>query len=1378
MRRRMLSTVVAGMLLAVASIVDVAVLQPAPPALAATQLSCDAIYAQQGAGARNIWAVDQNTGQVTSAGQISPSESSTLNFNALGMDDINGDGLADLVIGILPLSNNGRSIYKYDPVTGATTKLGNGVAGATVTHGDINPATGHYYYGGFANGQLQVYGFNTTTQTSMGLVAQGSVPSGNNGGNGDWAFDSQGNLYVVGGVNGANIVSVVKQKLPTSAGSPITITGTKLADISTPADKPLNGIAFSSTGYLFVAGVDQIFKVNPPTGAVVSTMPMSQASSVDMASCASPSTITVQKDFPEGRHTGGDQVTLSVTGGGITVGNTATTSGNESGVQAAEAGPVIVLAGQTYTVSESGSGTGSPKYDSSWKCVDLTSGRSLAQGAGTTGSFVMPDGGPKGISAVCTFTNRANLPALELEKSADKDALVAGETITYSFTATNTGNVALADVHITEGSFTGSGALSDITCPAEVDSLAPTQSAICTATYKVTQADVDRGSIHNTATATGTPPSGGPVTSPQSAVAIPGSHDPGLSIVKSADKTDLVLGETITYSFVVTNTGNVTLSDISIAEGTFTGSGDLSDITCADGAASLAPGAQVTCTASYEVTQADVDRGSIQNSATASGTPPGGDGPVATDPSQVRIPQDPAPKLELLKTADTDDDVEVGDTITYSFEVKNTGNVTLTDVAVNEGEFSGSGDLSDLECEPGIASMLPGATARCTATYEVTQADVDRGSITNSATATGTPPGDGGPVTSDRSEASVFSKPAPALALVKTADPAKDAEAGEVVTYSFKITNTGNVTLTDVGVTEGDFSGSGDLSAIVCPDGAESLAPGDSVTCTATYRVTQADVDRGSIVNTATAKGTPPTGDPVSSEPSEVKIPQDPRPGIKLTKSADNLNPTVGETVTYSFAVENTGNVTLTNVTVDEGAFTGSGKMSAMDCPDTTVDPGRTIICTATYEVTQADVDSGQIKNSATATGTPPSGDPVTSDPSEVTLPQPATPGISIVKSADRSGLVAGDTVTYSFAVKNTGNVTLTGIKVNEGDFTGSGSLSAVDCPDTALAPGEIAICTATYEVTQADVDRGSVENSATATGTPPGGSDPITSDPSEVALRQTPDPGLSLKKTVNKTDLVAGESLTYSFHVANTGNVTLTGISVEEGEFTGSGKLSAIECPTTTLAPGDATTCTATYTVTQADVDRGSLHNSATATGTPPGGGDPVASDPSEVTIPQEPKPGLELVKTADRKTTTRVGQIITYSFAVSNVGNVTLTNVQVNEGDFSGAGKKPTVVCPAPSTLAPGASITCTATYRVVAADLTGKPLTNVATAAAIAPGGKDPVLSPPSTVNIKTVSSSRSDLPVTGGVSAPGLVLLGTLLLLAGIGVIRTRRRHRLS
>ena len=167
--------------------------------------------------------------------------------------------------------------------------------------------------------------------------------------------------------------------------------------------------------------------------------------------------------------------------------------------------------------------------------------------------------------------------------------------------------------------------------------------------------------------------------------------------------------------------------------------------------------------------------------------------------------------------------------------------------------------LSAITCSPGAPTTLaPGATISCTATYTVTQADVDAGSIANTATIDGLDPNDN-PATAGDS-ATVLTDTSAALTLTKTAAPTSGLGVGDVVNYAFTGTNAGAPTLHNVHVTD-LMTG---LSAITCSPGAPAtLAPGATISCTATYTVTQADVDAGSITNTATIDGLDPSDNPV-----------------------------------------------------------------------------------------------------------------------------------------------------------------------------------------------------------------------------------------------------------------------------------------------------------------------------------------------------------------------------------------------------------------------------------------------------------------------------------------------------------------------------------
>ncbi|WP_458573397.1 DUF7507 domain-containing protein, partial [Clavibacter phaseoli] len=138
-----------------------------------------------------------------------------------------------------------------------------------------------------------------------------------------------------------------------------------------------------------------------------------------------------------------------------------------------------------------------------------------------------------------------------------------------------------------------------------------------------------------------------------------------------------------------------------------------------------------------------------------------------------------------------------------------------------------------------------------------------------------------------------------------------------------------------------------------------------------------------------------------------------------------------------------------------------------------------------------------------------------------------------------------------------------------------------------------------------------------------------------------------------------AGQVVTYTFVVTNTGNVRVTDAAPIETEFSGSGDIGAFAPESADLAPGESATFTAEYTVTQADVDGGVLTNTATATGTPPPGTQLPPVPPSTVEVPPTQTPGLSIVKSADLDEISTAGEVVTYSFVVTNTGNVTLADV-----------------------------------------------------------------------------------------------------------------------
>jgi uncharacterized repeat protein (TIGR01451 family) len=407
---------------------------------------------------------------------------------------------------------------------------------------------------------------------------------------------------------------------------------------------------------------------------------------------------------------------------------------------------------------------------------------------------------------------------ISLAKSSTTAAYgVVGDTIDYSFSVTNTGNVPLSPVTITDASLDAAA-----TCPA---SLAAGATDTCTGTHTVIQADLTAGSFTNTATATGTPPGGmTPVTSTSSSATVPVAQ-PSISLTKTGTASGNMAGDTITYGFHVTNTGNVALSPVTVTDPT------VGPVTCPAGP--LAVAASVTCTpVTAPLTQADVDAGKVDNTATAHGTPPSG--PEVTDPDSISVPISAHPAITLDKQHSAPGSNTVGTAVPYTFTVKNTGNVTLHSISVADAK------IGTVTCPAN--TLMPGTSTTCTGNYVILHADVSAGKIDNTATAEGTPPL-GAKVTA--TDTDTLALPLASITLDKRFSGGSSTSVGAKLAYSFVVANTGNLTLTDIVVSDAMLTG------MACPQ--DTLEPDGSMTCTADpYVVTSADEAAGSITNTAT----------------------------------------------------------------------------------------------------------------------------------------------------------------------------------------------------------------------------------------------------------------------------------------------------------------------------------------------------------------------------------------------------------------------------------------------------------------------------------------------------------------------------------------------
>ena len=859
-----------------------------------------------------------------------------------------------------------------------------------------------------------------------------------------------------------------------------------------------------------------------------------------------------------------------------------------------------------------------------------------------------PPNGPDVTDTDSRTTSVPVSPAVTVDKGAPAGVVAVDQTITYPFLITNTGNVTLDSITVDDP------LANPVTCVAAT--LAPGATTTCSADYLVTQEDVDAGQILNQATVTAEPPLGPPVTG-EGEETTPIEQNPSVAVSKNSPAAVMTLGATVTYTFAVLNTGDVTLSDIVVTDSI------VGLVTCAETV--LAPGISTSCGGDYVVTQADIDAGNRNNVATVAGTPPLGDPVTGIDEIDTAIPQTAGLSVDKQSSAAT---LILDDEIEFTFDVQNIGNVTLTGVTIDD-------PLANPVTCP-VTTLAPGEGTTCRATYIVTQADVNANLVTNTATVSGQPP-TGPPVATTGTE-TVQGDPDPGINVDKTAAPGSFV-LGSVIDYSFAVTNSGNQTLESVVVDDPT------VGTVVCPQ--TVLDPGEVTVCTGSYVVTQEDVDAGTLRNDATVEAIDPPNLVLTDDDAEVTAIEQ-RPSITVDKQTPTGTLVAGELITYPFTVTNDGTVTLTNVRVDDPLT------APVTCAAAVLAPGGSTTCTGVYEVTQADVNAGEIVNTATVTGDTRSGSTSGTDTEITAIAQ--APQVTIVKTGPTTEAVLGEVLAYELVVSNTGNVSLTDVSIDD-PLTDDEA-----CPRTDLESGESMTCTATYQVVQADIEAGAITNRATATAIDP--NDEPTTDDGESTTPAAQSPGITVDKESTGGLLLAGEPISYSFVVANIGTVSLTDITIADP------LVPVISCAATALAPGEETLCSGIYVITQDDVDAGQVINEAVVSGTPPSGIPTTGTDRETTTFDADPV--LTINKLAP------VGEfvpdaVLVWSFEVTNGGNVTLFDLAIDDPTAG------TVSCPA-GVVAPGSTVTCSATSIVTQADIDAGQIVNVATASAIDPTG----------------------------------------------------------
>ena len=629
------------------------------------------------------------------------------------------------------------------------------------------------------------------------------------------------------------------------------------------------------------------------------------------------------------------------------------------------------------------------------------------------------------------------------------------------------------------------------------------------------------------------------------------------------------------------------------------------------------------------------------------------------------------PGLEVTKTLDKvngdsyeDGMVKVGDVLTYTITVENTGNTTLNNVLVTD-TINGSGEFSLSTTDTGVAlkdttatieTLAVDKTVTITATYTVAAGDAGQ-TLTNTAEATAS---DGTKDQPDNPPSVTVENPD--WTVTKTVNNATP-NVGDTITYTITVSNTGNTTLNGLTVTDTMDDGRtvtwGTLpKGVTRIDGTNNLSISElasktDVEITATYTVVATDAG-ATFQNTVTVSDGTTSETP--DEPPEVTV-NNPNVSINKTVSgmsgADN-RAVEGDALTYTISVKNSGNTKL-DVAVSDDMWT-AGKVNSAELDGTTIDVssgsytisgldvGESKSITYTYTVTAEDVTNGTIDNAATADI---NGDGTPDAKHEITTPT-GEPSLIVDKTASEETVQVGAPITYTIEVKNDGYSVMNNVVVRDtlwtedteltvtGDVTGTYQVDEDGGKYyiSEMKPGETLTITYTYTPTEAGTLTNKVEVTADNL---PDGEKPN----DEVTVEVTPEPVSSL--TVNKSlaqvngsdytggKVSVGDKLTYTIQVTNTGNTTLSGVTVEdslwnyEDAIQVDGQLAYVADGGTytikyDIAPGDTVTITYTYIVLRSDAGD-TLTNTATVT-TPDGGttGEDTTETPVDPVTPIRP--------------------------------------------------------------------------------------------------------------------------------------------------------------
>ena len=795
----------------------------------------------------------------------------------------------------------------------------------------------------------------------------------------------------------------------------------------------------------------------------------------------------------------------------------------------------------------------------------------------------------------------------------------SGSDVEFKFVVTNNGNVALSDVSLSDNMMTTFSASRVAGSCGEVSLLNPGESFTCFGTLPWAA-----GQHMNKATASGgyagqsyEDEDKAHYFGASPAIDVEKDVRDGSNWVDADSATGPILWSAPSFRFVVTNTGNVALSNVHLLDSDIASlfQDQNGETACSD-VETLAPGASYTCYGSLAWAA-----GQHEDTATVSASVLGG---TVNDSDKAHY-FGPAPDIDVDKRvwngsswADADSApgpvLGSGSDVLFQFIVTNTGNVPLSGVALSDNFIANfySDQALTTPCEENDPFGV-GESFTCFGSLAW-----QSGQHVNTALVSGSY--DGHHV-SDEDLAHYYGATVSIDVEKSVWDGTAwdDADTGDGPTllngsdpiFKFDVTNTSNIALTNIVLEDNLISSlySDQSLTTECVE-PETLSANASFTCFGSLPWAA-----GKHENEATVSA---ESNNIPASDSDLAHYLGGSPNIKLTKTADvDVYQQKDQIITYTFVAENTGNLTLYDVMITD-PLPGLSVLNCSAAMPATLSPDATITCMATYQVTQEDMDRGYIENLASVEGTDIYNQTV-DDEDGLNLEGPKEgASIHLEKTADPEIYVAvGDVITYTFVASNDGSFTLSNVVI-EDPLPSLSALSCLPAQPSTLQPGESMTCTATYTITQADINNGAVENTAVASGV---GSNEEEVEDEDDAIVEGPREEASIhldKKADPAIYKNVGDVITYTFTVTNNGIYTLMNVTVTDPLF----GLSL--GPIDELAPGEGKIFKYTYSITQADIDAGSIENVATAMGYDPNE-DPV-SDTDDATVDHEkPKETVE---------------------------------------------------------------------------------------------------------------------------------------------------------